>query len=480
MLAGAPRERRSSASHAERACCSARPGTCSTSPRPARSTAASGKRPAKRRTIRLARSSVPSARFRSTSSTCRASGARRCTSPSPRSGLVAVGGIAARVARGTGAARRILAAMRRCSSVVRRPARYLWEQPGSSSAARTSRRPRGRLEGARASPTRPVVVRGGGRRRDRRRVVVAIVGVRRRELRSSRSCSRRRRGPVATFALTIIYDPWRGRSDLRRRSRLRRLGLDPSCGGCPSALRHSVASRCCSRSSTRSPSLPDSAFWSPYLALSLGAGEDRRAHSHPQFRRHSRATPRGRTKGPEDRRARRRDADRHVPRPTHRPRAFSHAASRRGRRPRPFGGGVDRVSRSRDVDGMCGRLDYRVLGRDERRTPPPTSSPGSVRRECRADLALIWSARDGLGVHGEPSRASGRASGMRVASGENAGHRLLGTPDRRRRARGRSRARPERSSTQRASGTTSGHASAGTTGRPTASRHEASLTSFPT
>ena len=39
---------------------------------------------------------------------------------------------------------------------------------------------------------------------------------------------------------------------------------------------------------------------------------------------------------------------------------------------------------------------------------------------------------------------------------------------------------PGRSRTHRASGTTSGHASAGTTGRPTASRHAASLTSLPT
>ena len=49
----------------------------------------------------------------------------------------------------------------------------------------------------------------------------------------------------------------------------------------------------------------------------------------------------------------------------------------------------------------------------------------------------------------------------------------------RRRTRARSRGRPQRERTSFASGTTSGQASAGTTGSPTSPRHSASLTSFP-
>ena len=87
---------------------------------------------------------------------------------------------------------------------------------------------------------------------------------------------------------------------------------------------------------------------------------------------------------------------------------------------------------------------------------------GERRRVCRPELA------EAAGDDDDAARDVEQRVGHRFAS-QTASQNSRTQPS-----------PPARVSTQRASGTTSGHASAGTTGSPTAPRHAASLTSFPT
>ena len=140
--------------------------------------------------------------------------------------------------------------------------------------------------------------------------------------------------------------------------------------------------------------------------------------------------------------------------------------------------------------GLPPRRVRRRLGRDRRalRSPlaPPRAHPDLAARRARSRRARVVRRveaaghaprrRPGLGV-GRGRQARDRRRDARLAR-RNAPQPAWASQTASQSSRTQPRP-PGRSSIHRASGTTSGQASAGTTGRPTAPRHDASLTSLP-
>ncbi len=234
-----------------------------------------------------------------------------------------------------------------------------------------------------------VVILGG--------VVAAVVGARRRQL---------RRGAVVlavaplllivTFAFTIVYDPWRGRLVMFA------VGLACAAWGWTIRVRWlsaGVAALCVTTvalSLVHSYTKP-AGFGLLEPSISRSVWHRDRIDTLTVIRNYD-GTPVAPAEGggrrPGRRRARRRDPDRHLPRPARRPTPLAHAPARPGRRPGPAGRDVARVERPVRRRRLPGGVVGRLHGRRVPLAPAPPHGRGRVRGVRDAALSRRSAAQE--------------------------------------------------------------------------------------